>query len=187
MPFSRSQIALLDGKTTISAFPPSASSGKKLRSPCRTVRSRSETPKAACALDSSRRSSHLLTGLPGTDASGRSTTRRWACEIVRINGEIGVYSMMSFTKAKISLARESLCACGKGARSLHSEVRKLSFVAGWSRAKPKKGLVKLASRGLFFSACLVPPFWLLLFLSLPCASSAREAQQSAAGPCPQAS
>jgi hypothetical protein len=52
-------------------------------------------------------------------------------------------------EGKISLARESLCACGKGARSLHSEVRKLSFVAGWSRAKPKKGLVKLASRGLF--------------------------------------
>ena len=31
---------------------------------------------AAWALDSSRRSSHLLTGLPGTDASGCSTTRR---------------------------------------------------------------------------------------------------------------
>ena len=100
-------------------------------------------------MDNSRRISHLLTGLPGTDASGRSITRRWANEICRINGEIGVYSMMSVHEGKISLARESLCACGKRARSLHSEVRKLSFVAGWSRAKPKKGLVKLASRGLF--------------------------------------
>jgi hypothetical protein len=52
-------------------------------------------------------------------------------------------------EGKISRARESLYACGKEARSLHSEMRKLSFVAGWSRAKPKKGLVKLASRGLF--------------------------------------
>src|SRR6056297_1764529 len=130
MPFSRSQIALLDGKTTISAFPPSASSGKKLSSPWRTVRSRSETPKAACALDSSRKSSHLLTGLPGTDASGRSTTRRWAWEIGRINGEIGVYSMIFVHEGKISVARESLCACGKGARSLHLQVRKLKFCSG---------------------------------------------------------
>jgi hypothetical protein len=52
-------------------------------------------------------------------------------------------------EGKISRARESLYACGKEARSLHSEMRKLSFVAGWSRSKPKKGLVKLASRGLF--------------------------------------
>src|SRR6056297_1314849 len=33
-------------------------------------------------------------------------------------------------EGKISLARESLCACGKGARSLHSEVRKLKFCSG---------------------------------------------------------
>ena len=114
IPFSRSQIALFEGNTTIWAFSPSASFGKKLRRPCRTVKSRSEIPNVACALDSSRKSSHLFTGLPETEPSGRSTRRKWACEIGRINGEIGVYSMMSFTKAKFPWPANRFALAGKG-------------------------------------------------------------------------
>ncbi len=105
----------------------------------------------------------LVDGLAGTDASCRSTTRRWACEMGRINGEIGVYSMVSFTKAKFAWPANRF-TLREGARSLHSEVRKLSFVAGWSRAKPKKGLVKLASRGFF-------PFLPVSCLLFGCCSS----------------
>lgn len=68
MPFSRSQIALFDGKTTISVFPLRCIIRKEAEKPLQNGQIAFGNPKTACALDSSQKELPLVDGLAGTDA-----------------------------------------------------------------------------------------------------------------------